>query len=126
MSNSENGPFSSMIYFWNMVIFHSYVSLPEGNKKPWNMREKGNCTMKHEGKRGKKQTWRWIHVICDRPLLSFVYSKNNLGFDCGYIQIKRKVLINWVAPFCVKSKPLELIQSRIDYIVQLHIPLVES
>ena len=41
--------------------------------------------------------------------------KNNLGIDCGYIQIKRKVLINWVAPFCVKSEPLELIQSRIDY-----------
>ena len=26
----ENGPFSSLIYLLNMVIFHSYVSLPEG------------------------------------------------------------------------------------------------
>ena len=26
----ENGPFSSLIYLLKIVIFHSYVSLPEG------------------------------------------------------------------------------------------------
>ena len=26
----EKGPFSSLIYLLKMVIFHSYVSLPEG------------------------------------------------------------------------------------------------
>ena len=27
----ENGPLSSLIYLLKMVIFHGYVSLPEGN-----------------------------------------------------------------------------------------------
>ena len=27
----ENGTFTSLIYLLKMVIFHSYVSLPEGN-----------------------------------------------------------------------------------------------
>ena len=26
----EHGPFSSLVYPFNIVIFHSYVSLPEG------------------------------------------------------------------------------------------------
>ena len=36
---SEHGPFSSLIYPLKMVIFHSYVSLPEGNNHIWGLKE---------------------------------------------------------------------------------------
>ena len=50
----DNGPLKSVIYPWKMVVFHSYVSLLEGNTGGWAVCHGKWMKMGHTGPYGKR------------------------------------------------------------------------